>query len=169
MKNQLRKYILKDTLIGNITIIFNSTKNNLIEEIIVSDQNDSEDIAFRKYGFLLEEEPKEFIKQLNNYLNGQNFNFSLNDLNMDKLTDFEKSVLIEEFNSEYGSTNTYSEIAKKIGNPKSSRAVGNALGKNPYPIVIPCHRTIKKNNTIGNYSGGVKIKRKLLQLEKKYK
>jgi len=67
-----------------------------------------------------------------------------------------------------GKVTTYKQIAKKIGHPRAARAVANACGKNPYPPLIPCHRVIKSDFTIGGYSGigGIKTKIKLLQKEK---
>ena len=66
-----------------------------------------------------------------------------------------------------GSVKTYSQVASAIGKPLAIRAVANAIGKNPYPIKIPCHRVIKSNGSLGGYSakGGIKMKRKLLKKE----
>ena len=66
-----------------------------------------------------------------------------------------------------GSVKTYSQVASAIGKPRAIRAVANAIGKNPYPIKIPCHRVIKSNGGLGGYSakGGIKMKRKLLKKE----
>ena len=66
-----------------------------------------------------------------------------------------------------GSVKTYSQVASAIGKPRALRAVANAIGKNPYPIKIPCHRVIKSNGSLGGYSakGGIKMKRKLLKKE----
>jgi methylated-DNA-[protein]-cysteine S-methyltransferase len=66
-----------------------------------------------------------------------------------------------------GETRSYKQIAKAIGRPKSSRAVANACGKNPYPIIIPCHRVVKSNGSLGGYSGkgGRNKKRELLKKE----
>ena len=66
-----------------------------------------------------------------------------------------------------GSVKTYSQVAKSIGNPLASRAVGNAIGKNPCPPKIPCHRVIMSNGSLGGYSGkgGVKTKKMLLKKE----
>ena len=66
-----------------------------------------------------------------------------------------------------GSIKTYSEVAKAIGKPKAFRAVANAIGKNPYPPKIPCHRVIRSNGNLGGYSakGGIKLKRQLLRSE----
>ena len=67
-----------------------------------------------------------------------------------------------------GKTTTYSEIAHSIGKPKSFRAVANACGKNPCPIIIPCHRVIRSDGSLGGYSGkgGTKTKRALINREK---
>ena len=67
-----------------------------------------------------------------------------------------------------GETLSYKQIALTIGRPKSSRAVANACGKNPYPIIIPCHRVVKSNGSLGGYSGkgGRNKKRELLKKEK---
>lgn len=66
----------------------------------------------------------------------------------------------------YGETRSYQWVAEQIGSPKAVRAVGQANGTNPFPIVVPCHRIIQKDGSIGGYSGGVEIKRALLELEK---
>lgn len=64
-----------------------------------------------------------------------------------------------------GKTISYAAIARQIKNPKAVRAVGGAVGANPVPILIPCHRVIASNGTIGGYSGGLAIKKKLLKAE----
>ncbi len=67
----------------------------------------------------------------------------------------------------YGETTSYGELARQIGNPNASRAVGLANGSNPIPIVIPCHRVIGSNGKLTGYGGGLPIKEKLLALEQK--
>ncbi len=67
----------------------------------------------------------------------------------------------------YGETISYGELARRIGNPQASRAVGLANGSNPIPIVIPCHRVIGSNGKLTGYGGGLPIKEKLLALERK--
>ena len=66
-----------------------------------------------------------------------------------------------------GKVKTYLEVAKAIGKPKAFRAVANAVGKNPYPPKIPCHRVIRSDGKLGGYSapGGIKTKKKLLKME----
>ncbi len=64
-----------------------------------------------------------------------------------------------------GRVSTYSDIAKALGNPKASRVVGNALNKNPHPIIVPCHRVVRSDGTIGGYAFGQKEKIGLLESE----
>ena len=84
-----------------------------------------------------------------------------------KGTEFQIEVWKELSKIPKGEVRTYKQIAKSIGKPKSSRAVANACAKNPYPIVIPCHRVIRSDGLIGGYSvhGGIKRKKELLQKE----
>ena len=86
---------------------------------------------------------------------------------MKKPTDFQRLVWREIEKIPYGETRSYQDIAIAIGRPKSYRAVANACGKNPLPIIRPCHRVICSNGEIGGYSinGGVTLKKALLKCE----
>ncbi len=66
----------------------------------------------------------------------------------------------------FGQTRSYSWVAGQIGSPRAARAVGSALKKNPYPLIIPCHRVVRSGGDIGEYSQGRKAKGRLLELEK---
>jgi O-6-methylguanine DNA methyltransferase len=103
--------------------------------------------------------------QLTEYLSGQRryFDLPLNPAG----TAFQKKVWSELQKIPYGRTRSYREIASAAGNIKACRAVGGANGANPIPIIIPCHRVISADGTIGGYSGGTGIKKKLLELEAK--
>lgn len=102
-------------------------------------------------------------KQLKEYFNGQRKKF---ELALDPQgTSFQKSVWKSLLKIPYGNTISYQELAQKINNPKACRAVGNANGKNPLCIVIPCHRVIAADKSLGGYSGGIKMKKTLLNLE----
>lgn len=80
-------------------------------------------------------------------------------------TDFQRSVWNELQKIPYGTTTTYGEIAKRIGNPKAVRAVGLANGQNPIPIIVACHRVIGANGKLTGFGGGLENKAILLQLE----
>jgi len=64
-----------------------------------------------------------------------------------------------------GRVSTYGDIARALGNPGASRAVGNALNKNPHPVTVPCHRVVRSDGAVGGYVGGVKNKIELLESE----
>jgi methylated-DNA-[protein]-cysteine S-methyltransferase len=65
----------------------------------------------------------------------------------------------------YGETRTYTQIAKQAGNPRAFRAAGTACGRNPIPLIVPCHRVLQSGGGVGNYGGGPEMKRALLDLE----
>jgi O-6-methylguanine DNA methyltransferase len=81
------------------------------------------------------------------------------------LTEFEVAVLRKALEIPRGEIRSYGWIAREIGRPKAVRAVGSALGNNPVPVVIPCHRVVRSDGTIGNYALGAPMKRELLHTE----
>lgn len=108
--------------------------------------------------------PESFKKQLNDYFSGRLKEFHLTIVFVSG-TDFEQKVWLSLKDVPYGETRTYKWLAERIGNPKAVRAVGQALSRNPLPIVLPCHRIVESDGSIGGYSSGVDKKRRLLDLE----
>jgi len=106
---------------------------------------------------------KKVLTQLAEYFAGTRREFDLKIA--PKGTDFQKSVWQELQKIPFGKTASYGEIAERIGNEKASRAVGMANGKNPIPIIVPCHRVIGKDGSLTGFGGGLEVKRKLLKLE----
>jgi methylated-DNA-[protein]-cysteine S-methyltransferase len=104
------------------------------------------------------------VAELKEYFSGtrSRFDFAI-DLSL--VTPFQRRVLQAAANIPIGQVITYGELAGRIGQPQASRAVGQALGRNPVPVVIPCHRIVGGGGGIGGYTGGLHIKRKLLQIE----
>lgn len=82
-------------------------------------------------------------------------------------TPFQKSVWRELLRIPYGRTVTYGELAERIGNPKACRAVGMANNRNPVVIIVPCHRVIGADGNLTGYAGGLDVKQKLLELERR--
>ena len=80
-------------------------------------------------------------------------------------TPFQKAVWAQVARTPYGTTQTYGEVARRIGNPRAARAVGSAMGANPLPILIPCHRVIGARGSLTGYAAGLEVKAALLQLE----
>lgn len=106
-----------------------------------------------------------FKKQILEYLEGERKSFDHLDL-LDPLgTEFQKSVWKALLKIPYGKTSTYKKIANEIGKPKAVRAVGTAVGKNPFLIIVPCHRVIKADGSIGEFAYGNEIKKELLKIE----
>lgn len=108
---------------------------------------------------------KEPVRQLRAYFAGELKDFDLP--LAPKGTEFQQNVWAELCSIPYGETISYGELARRIGNPNASRAVGLANGSNPIPIIIPCHRVIGANGKLTGYGGGLPIKEKLLALEKR--
>jgi O-6-methylguanine DNA methyltransferase len=104
------------------------------------------------------------LHQLRKYLKGELRRFHCKlDLSG---TRFQKKVWSALVEIPYGQTRSYKEIALTIDHPKAFRAVGNANGRNPIPLIVPCHRVIESNGRLGGFGYGVKVKRKLLDFEK---
>jgi methylated-DNA-[protein]-cysteine S-methyltransferase len=106
----------------------------------------------------------EAVKQLREYFAGRRTQFDLP--LAPEGTAFQRAVwrCLEEI--PYGKTISYAELARRVGNPKAARAVGSANGKNHLPIVIPCHRVIAADGTLGGFGGGLPTKTHLLDLER---
>lgn len=92
-----------------------------------------------------------------------NFDYSL--LNWSKLTKFSAKVLKQTGKIPRGKVATYSGLAVKIGSPQAARAVGTALANNPFPLIIPCHRVVRTDGSLGGFGGGIKMKKELLARE----
>ncbi len=103
--------------------------------------------------------------ELEEYFRGERTEFSF-DLDLSGMPDFTRRVLEETQKIKYGTVITYSELARRIGS-RGVRAVGGALGRNPFAIIIPCHRVVARNG-IGGYSCGVDIKKRLIEFERKH-
>lgn len=104
-------------------------------------------------------------KQINEFLEGERTEFDVK-LNPQG-TDFQKMVWDELRRIPCGETRSYKDVAIALGNENASRAVGTANGKNPIPLIIPCHRVIAANGGLAGFAHGTKIKQKLLDLEAK--
>jgi methylated-DNA-[protein]-cysteine S-methyltransferase len=105
---------------------------------------------------------KEAATQLDEYLVGERTEFDLA-MELDG-TPFQREVWAELSRIPYGETISYGELARRVGRPRGPRAVGQANGRNPIAIIVPCHRVLASNG-IGGYGGGLTVKRALLALE----
>lgn len=103
-------------------------------------------------------------RQLLDYLEGRRNTFDV-PLDLSQGTSFQRQVWRTLQRVPYGKLRSYQWIAARVGGPHYARAVGNAVGANPLPIVVPCHRIVAHDASLGGFSGGLSMKRKLLSLE----
>lgn len=106
------------------------------------------------------------IRELEEYFTGTRKTFSVS-LDSSLGTPFQKAVWNAMKEIPYGEVVTYGELAKRAGYPKAVRAVGSACKKNPFPFIVPCHRVLPADKSLGGYAGGAEMKKWLLDIEKK--
>ena len=159
--------VMRDSLIGPIFI-------GVDGQGVVAIKIDSSEADFisgveQKYGAVITHSPDKVagvIEQLREYFEGQRSSFSL-DVNLKQLTQFQQKVLLATLEVPHGQITTYGEIARRLGKVRLARAVGQALARNPIPILIPCHRVLSADGSLHGYSGGkgLETKGQLLRLE----
>ncbi|MGW5731876.1 MULTISPECIES: methylated-DNA--[protein]-cysteine S-methyltransferase [Streptomyces] len=104
------------------------------------------------------------IRQLAAYFAGERHDFDL-PLDWSLISGFNRQVLRELTTVPYGAVVGYGDLARRVGQPGAAQAVGMAMGANPLPVVVPCHRVVERDGGIGGFGGGVETKRRLLALE----
>jgi len=107
----------------------------------------------------------ELARELDQYFAGTRREFDVA-ADLTGLTPFYRAILRATARVPYGEVTTYAAVAKRAGNERASRAAGGALSSNPIPIVVPCHRVVATNGSLGGYAGGLDAKRRLLELER---
>jgi methylated-DNA-[protein]-cysteine S-methyltransferase len=103
-------------------------------------------------------------RELDEYFAGTRQDFDL-ELDLTLARPFARKILAATARIPFGSTSTYGAVAAEAGSPGAARAAGGALGSNPIPIVVPCHRVLARNGTLHGYTGGLHRKQQLLELE----
>jgi len=103
-------------------------------------------------------------RELDEYFAGRRRDFDL-PIDWQLTAGFVQRVLRETARIPFGETRSYAEMATSAGSPRAFRAAGSALGANPIPIVVPCHRVLRSGGGLGGYGGGLDVKRRLLELE----
>ncbi len=107
---------------------------------------------------------RRLLNDLKAYFSGEPVDWN-HALDLRGTTDFQRKVLMVTRRIPYGETRTYKQIAESVGNPRAYRAVGQALGSNPVPIIVPCHRVIGSDGGLTGFGSGLKTKEWLLHLE----
>jgi methylated-DNA-[protein]-cysteine S-methyltransferase len=130
---------------------------NPIEEVIRKDYHGAQRLSSPSIAGL--------GNQIQRFLEGEAIVFDLEIVALELCSEFQRQVLLAEYGIPRGWVSTYGKIAKHIGVTGGSRAVGRALAENPFPIIIPCHRAVRVDGSIGGYQGGGAMKRALLMME----
>ncbi len=147
-------------------------------QIFVLPEERKEDVLFKikkelKYNNLFEDNRRweSLIGKVKEYYTGKKVDFTEYQLNLDNYTNFQKEILQTVKKIPYGEIRSYKEEAEAAGYPRAYRAVGNTMRNNPLPLIIPCHRVIKSDGSLGGFSGkeGVALKKKMIDLESERK
>ena len=148
-------------------LVVAATRRGIVRLAYPGEVDVVEELAERLTPRILEAPSKldEARRELDDYFAGRRDSFDLSvDLSLVR-GEFTRKVLRATSRIPFGRTLTYTEVASKAGSPRGSRAAGNALGSNPIPIVVPCHRVIHASGGLGGYTGGLDRKEFLLRLE----
>jgi methylated-DNA-[protein]-cysteine S-methyltransferase len=166
----INKKIITKTPFGTVCVVWSvSNKNPRIANILFSRLGlSAENQAVRLFPNSRKSSCAEIDKiaySIKAYLEGENVKFSLNLVDLSQCTEFQQSVLRAQHAIPRGSVSTYGLIAAHVGAPGGARAVGNALAGNPFPLIVPCHRTIRSDLHLGGFQSGTEMKRALLNKE----
>ena len=159
-------FVLFDTCLGWMGIV--SSPSGLSMVILPQESRDAVLCKVMNCGCAAEEQSPALFgdlpHRLSRYLEGEPVDFP-DKLDLGEVTRFQQNVWQAVRTIPYGETRSYGWVAGKLGSPKTARGVGQALAGNTLPIVIPCHRVIGSNGSLGGFGGGVEIKEVLLRLE----
>jgi methylated-DNA-[protein]-cysteine S-methyltransferase len=163
-------YILLSSTFGTLGLVWQGTQEGpkVHKVLLPQDQTPTEQaikILFVGAHPLSCPEIMTLGEQIGRFLEGADIVFPLDLLALETRQPFQRRVLLAEHQIPRGWVSTYGRIATSLGVPRAARAVGNALARNPFPILIPCHRAIQSGGGLGGFQGGVRIKRALLELE----
>lgn len=154
MKEKCYKYIIFSTAWGWAGFV--ASQKGL--KILVLPEERKEDVLVKikkelKYNNLIEEKGgwENLIKDIKEYFTGKKVDFSDWQLDLNEYTNFQKKVLQTVRKIPYGETRSYKWVAQTVGYPRAYRAVGNTMKNNPLPLIIPCHRVIKSDGTLGGF------------------
>jgi methylated-DNA-[protein]-cysteine S-methyltransferase len=160
-------YATVDSPLG--TLVAAATPRGLVRLAYTGSRGEGEvveDLADKLSPRILEapERLDDVRRELDEYFEGRRADFEV-PIDWSLTRGFTGKVLRQTARIGYGKTSTYAEVAGRAGSPRAVRAAGNALGSNPIPVVVPCHRVLRTGGALGGYTGGVERKEFLLRLE----
>jgi methylated-DNA-[protein]-cysteine S-methyltransferase len=160
------KYILKSKF-GEISIIWRYDEQKIVRVFLPS-QHRLLKASGHRHAVALKMSDRGVYRVctiMDKLLQGRPAVFPLDMLDWSVVYPFQRRVLRLEHRIPHGMVSTYGRLAQKLGHARAARAVGTALARNPFPVIIPCHRVVRSDRTLGGYAGGLLMKRRLLELE----
>jgi methylated-DNA-[protein]-cysteine S-methyltransferase len=161
-------YLIFKTPLGHMAVIYRAAPFAVIKILLPSQDKQGivhavkafgrHDIGFHDTAFRVKE-------SITDYFKGKPIRLQRGWLDLSSLTKLQQSVLERTAHIPYGGLKSYSDIAMAVGRPRAYRFVGTTLANNPFPILIPCHRVIRSDGSLGGFGGGSDLKRKLIELE----
>ena len=171
LKNKQSFYIVFPTPLGNATVIY-TDKPFLIVNVLLPQKHKKELVKTIEKNWLAKAgahpvalKIAEIIKE---FFNGTAIKPPWEWMDMAGLTPLQQLALRATVDIPYGSVRSYKQIAEAINRPRAYRFVGSTLAKNPFPILIPCHRVIRSDSSLGQFGGGTDLKKNLIDLEAQF-
>jgi methylated-DNA-[protein]-cysteine S-methyltransferase len=163
-------YVVWPSSFGAIAIVWRTTDSRpMVQQVFLPSPRDSAEelvqAAFAGARRHSHRTVEALGARIESFLAGDAVEFGLESIALDRCSEFQQRVLLAEYGIPRGWVSTYGRIARHLGVPGAARAVGRALARNPFPIIIPCHRAVRAGGELGGYQGGVEMKRALLELE----
>lgn len=161
---------LFNTIHGSVAIVWFKRQGAVkIKEIVISNPElSAEQRVAVKYPEMFPEscaEVAELAKKIQDYCKGKPVEFSQDMLDLTEVPEFRKKVYLTLFRTKRGETLSYGELAQRSGYPRAARAVGTAMKNNPFPFIIPCHRVIRSDGSLGGFFGAEEMKELLIEKE----
>lgn len=163
--NEGLKYFILDTDAGKVGIMASS--GGLVKSTLPAESEEEVRLSLGEAAKTAARSPDIFtdlVERLKLYFSGRKVEFN-DKLDLSGATPFRQAVWEKTRLIPYGETRSYLWIAEQMGKPEAARAVGQALGKNPLPVIVPCHRVVANDGSLGGFTGGLDMKRRLLALE----
>lgn len=158
------RWIAFRTAVGTLAVAWSDVRGRvLVERIYLPLELPAFPARSRRRGSCAEID--RLAKRIASFCAGEPIDLDRSLLDLEACPAFQRAVLVAEHGIPRGRVSTYGRIARHIGHPGAARAVGTALGTNPFPLVIPCHRAVREGGALGGYRGGLPMKRLLLELE----
>ena len=156
-------YTSKNSCIGRISILWVNEPHLMVKRLIMPIEHDEID----RRQLVRRNDPVlgHLFSRIEKYLSGDRKKLPTGSLDWSICTDFQRRVLQREWLVPYGRVISYQDLAADVKDSSCCRAIGSALSRNPFPIIIPCHRTVRSDGSLGGFRGGLGLKRSLLEKE----